>query len=382
MDTVQTKKRWFYPVALFIVILILGAIFGAKGYINGMISKAIASRPANYQTISSAKAKKYSWLPTYTSVGNLIAMNGVNITSQVPGKVEKIFFRSGHQAKKGDLLVSLADFTEVQQLNFYLAQLRINKLTLKRKKASFEVGGVSEQEYDLAKATYDEALVDVKKEQAEIDYKHIRAPFAGRVGIRQVNVGQYLKPGDTIANLQSLSPIYTDFELPQQYYSQIKIGAQAFVSVDTYPGKSFYGKVLALSSAVSGGTRGFTLRASFPNASKLLVPGSFVHVTVSGGKSHSVLVIPQTSVVYSLSGNHVYVLTKEKSDKHGALYRVKSVAVKLGDHVDNNTIVLSGLSLGDEVITVGQLKVRPDSLVRVNNKIPIPAMTPKQLRAS
>lgn len=363
------NKLRFYTLSSIILVIFFGGIYGYKSYKDGKAAEAAAQTPPMYQSISSAKVTSVDWHRHLQSVATLVATKGVDVTTQAAGKVLQIYFKSGDTVKKGQELVRLDDSADVKQLDNYLATLKMARLTERRSHYLFKAGGVSKEEYDEAKAAYDIALANVEVEQAIIAYKHIRAPFSGRIGIRKVNEGQYLEGGDEIANLQTLKPIYADFDVPEQYFNQVENGQLVTLKVGSVPDRAFHGVVTAKSSAVDASSRNFTVRAQLNNEKELLKPGMFAHVDLQIGDAQHVIVIPRTGVVYSLYGDHVLTLTPAGSDKEGKLYKVKQVLVSLGEVVGTDIIIKSGLKLGTPVVVSGQLKVFDGSTVRVNNSV-------------
>lgn len=380
---VSSGKRWrFYIVLLIVIVIIFGLIYGFKAYENHAIAQAIANAPANIQTISSGQAKKTTWYPNETSVASMTALQGVDITTQSAGKVIAIEFKSGQRVQKGQEIVRLEDASEIQQLNNYLATMRMDKLTMDRDYKVYKSGLISEQTYNLARAAYQESLANVKREQAAIRYKHIRAPFTGRIGIRQVNLGQYVSAGSTIANLQTVQPIYADFSLPDKYFNMTKNGLHVALEISSMPNRKFRGVVTAKSSAVSTTTRNFTVRAKFDNKDELLKPGMYAVATMRTGDVRNVIVVPRTAIVYSLYGNSIYTLSVAGSDKAGRLYKVKRVSADLGPVEGNNIIVKAGLNAGETVVVSGQLKITDGAKVRVDNSVKLNPMSKEKLKGS
>jgi membrane fusion protein, multidrug efflux system len=377
-----SKRTRFYIILLVAVAIFFGGLYGLKWYQNKQAADLAASQPPVYQTISSELSKSAPWHSHANSVATVVAVQGVDITTQVSGKVLEILFKAGDIVKKDQEIVRLEDFAEVQQLNNYLATLKINKLTMDRQYKVYKSGLIAEEDYDMAKAAYQEALANVKQEQANIDYKHIRAPFAGQLGIDDLNVGQYLSAGDPISDLETLQPIYANFDLPEQYYNITKKDQWVSLTLSSMPGKLFVGKVHAKSASVDATTRNFTVQAIFLNKENLLKPGMFANSDIRLGKKEQVVIVPRTSVVYSLYGNYIYTLEAAGSDKDGKLYKIKQIPADLGEVVGPNVIVKSGLKVGQQVVVSGQLKVFNGNTVRVNNTVKLPPMKDSELMRS
>ena len=376
------KRLRFYAVSSIALVGFFGAIYGFKWYQDMKAAQAAAQTPPMYQSISSAKATTTGWHRHVESVATLVASKGVDITTQVAGKVTAIYFKSGDQVKKGQELISLDDRADIQQLNNYIATMKLAKLTEKRNRYMYKAGSVSKGDYDAAKAAYDVAAANVEMQQAVIDYKHIRAPFSGKMGIRQVNLGQYLANGDVVANLETLKPIYADFEVPERYFNQVKNGQTVILQVGSELDHAFRGVVTAKSAAVDTDSRNFTVRARLDNKKELLKPGMFAHVDLRVGQAQRVTVIPRTGVVYSLYGDHVFTLTAAGKDKQGQLYKVKQVPVVLGEVIGSNVIIKSGVKVGTPVVVSGQLKIFNGSTVRVNNSVKLKPVGSKELEGA
>jgi len=381
-------KRFLTIVVLLAVIF--GGIFGYKAYDNKQAAEARASAPPPTVYVSSATVKKQDWQPRLASVGSVTAVNGVEVTTQIAGQVKQIYFKSGDHVQKGQLLAYLDDSTNVQTLNNYLALLHLSELDLKRKRAVYASGGISKSTLDTAVSTYEQDLANVKYTQAEISHKHIRAPFSGVVGIREINLGQYLSPADSIVNLQSMSPLYVDFQVPERYLPDLDVGVQVFASVDDHAGKTFNGKISAVDSAVSTDNRNVTVRASFANKEGMLYPGQFANISVNLPLQKDALTVPLTAVTYSIYGDTVFVLTKKTSattsddddsdSAKAATYKVSQKVVKITDQ-RGNTAVITGLKAGQMVATSGQTKLHPGMTVELNNVAKLSSMSHQELSA-
>lgn len=381
-------KRFLTIVVLLAVIF--GGIFGYKAYDNKQAEEARTSAPPPTVYVSSTTVKTQDWQPRLSSIGSVTAVNGVEVTTQIAGQVKKIYFKSGDHVQKGQLLAYLDDATNVQTLNNYLALLHLSELDLKRKRAVYASGGISKSTLDAAASTYEQDLANVKYTQAQISYKHIRAPFSGVVGIRQINLGQYLSPADSIVNLQSMSPLYVDFQVPERYLPDLNTGVKVFASVDDHPGKTFNGTISAVDSAVSTDNRNVTVRASFANKEGLLYPGQFASIALNLSLQKDALTVPLTAVTYSIYGDTVFVLTKKTSasssddddsdSAKAATYKVSQKVVKITDQ-RGNTAVLTNLKKGQLVVTSGQTKLQAGMTVELNNVATLPSMAHQELSA-
>jgi membrane fusion protein (multidrug efflux system) len=374
------KKVRFYVLLIIVIIIVFGGIYGLKWYQGVKAAQIAASMPKQYQTISSVTSKTGSWYNHAQSVATIRAVNGVDINAQVSGKILKIFFKSGEYVQKGQDIVQLEDFAEVQQLNNYIATMKINKITMERQYHVYRAGLIAKETYDEAKAAYEEAQANVKMEQANIAYKHVKAPFAGQIGINHLNLGQYVSAGTKLANLQTLQPIYGDFELPEQFFNTTHKGQVVHINLPSMPGQVFTGKVLAKSASVDTTTRNFSIEAVFANKEKLLKPGMFANSDLRIGQKQQVVLVPRTAVVYSLYGNQIYTLAPAGSDKQGKLYKIKGIPADLGEVVGTDIIVKSGLKAGVPVVATGQLKVVNGMTVRVNDAVKLAPMAKNKLK--
>jgi membrane fusion protein (multidrug efflux system) len=370
----------FYLLLFVFIVIVFGGIYGLKWHKDKQAAQLAASTPPSYQTISAVLSKKMTWYNHVGSVATMTSVQGVDVSAQVSGKIMKLEFKSGQMIKKGEEMLQLEDFAEIQQLNNYLATMKIDKVTMDRQYQVYKAGLISHEEYDEAKAAYEAALANVQMEQANINYKHVRAPFTGILGINNLNVGEYLSAGTTIANLQTIQPIYADFSLPEQYFNTTEKGQQVGLSVLSMPNKVFLGTVYAKSSAVDAETRNFTVRAIFENEEALLKPGMSANADLRIGHEEQVILIPRTAVVYSLYGNQIYTLVPDQEDKTGKLYKIKAIPADLGDVVGTDVIVKSGLDAGVSVVASGQLKVFNDAVVLVDDSVKLTPLLKSELK--
>ncbi len=361
-------KRIYWFVGFFIFVLVATFVFyGVKRY---MVSWYMSHYQEPPVYVSTTKVVQKVWHPYLSAVGSLKAFKGVDVNAEVSGQVLSIHFQSGDRVKKGDLLVQLDDQVDKQSLERDKAKLRLDKLDYGRKQKLLAQNAVSRSAVDAARAAYLQSHAAVASDQVMLSKKQIRAPFDGKIGIRQVDVGQYLTPGTGVVSLQALNPMFADFSLPEQFLSKLYKGQIIRITVDAYPGKQFYGKIMALNAKIDVGTRSIDVRALVPNENEQLYPGLFADVKVILPEKANVITLPQTAVTYSLYGDSVYVVEKKGKDKQG---KPLSVAVqkyiKVGERRENVIAVTSGLKVGETVITSGQLKLHPNSRVTVNNAI-------------
>jgi membrane fusion protein (multidrug efflux system) len=321
-------------------------------------------------SVSAVKVESKSWSPFLTTIGTLKASSGVEVNAEVSGQVVSIDFQSGQHVKQGDLLVQLNDNVDQKTLQKDEAKLRFDKIDYERKESLLKDNAVARSAVDAAKAAFLQSEAAVASDQVMIAQKKIRAPFAGKIGIRQINLGQYITTGTPIVTLQALNPLYVDFSLPEQNLPLIHTNQDVLIKVDAYPTQLFQGKITAMNSAVDVNTRSIAVRATLPNPNELLYPGIFADVRIVLPKKENVLTVPQSAITYSLYGDAVYLVKTQGKDKQGQPLLVATQQyVKVGDHRDNDVAVLSGLKVGDEVITSGQIKLRDHARVKINNTV-------------
>ncbi len=396
--TSAKTKRWLYPVFAFIGIFLVFAIFGGiKFYsIMGMM-KAFANAGPPKTTVSAAPAKQAEWRPAIQAIGTLTAINGVNVSSELAGKVVKIDFQSGDQVKQGQLLVQLDDSQEQALLQQYQAQEKLDKNNFERALSLRKKNLNSKQDLDNASAQYEMSQAQVAQERAVIAKKAIRAPFDGVVGIRQVNLGQYVSAGTTLVNLEQLDPLYITFTLPQGDVPRLHLKQDVQLQVDGYPGETFDAKLTAINPAVNDQSRTLQAQATVPNPDHKLRPGMFATLNVLSDKSNSVIEVPSTAITYTLYGDSVYVLEPQKTPAGGtqtagaaqttgqaakqdahAVYTAKQVFIQVGQ-TRNGMVAVTGIKPGTLVVTAGQIKLHPGALAVINNSVDlskVPELTP------
>src|SRR5262245_11632569 len=279
-------------VAILVLLVVVGALGGVKGLQIQKLLAAAKKFVTPPETVSSAVVKEETWQNTLSAIGSVTAAQGVTVTPEIPGTVSELAFESGSVVDKGDLLIRLDTMSEEAQLRAIDAQLDLARLNLDRARTLLEGHMISQAEFDTAEATMKQAKANAETVKTAIEKKTIRAPFAGKLGIRQVNIGQYLEAGKPIVMLQSLDPVYVDFSLPQQELARLKTDMPVRLSTDAYTGKFFEGKLTAINPGVDPSTRNVGLQATFENAEKLLRPGMFARVEVLLPEDQKVLVIP------------------------------------------------------------------------------------------
>ena len=321
------------------------------------------------EAVTSIVVKREQWPSTTAVIGTMEAVHGVMVSADLPGSVAKINFDSGKSVREGDILVELDTREERAQLAALEAQRDLAKVNYDRMEQLVKEGVISRLEYDQATAQQKQTEANVGAIRATIQRKTIRAPFSGVLGIRKVNLGQYLSAGSAIVQLQSLNPIYVNFGLPQQALGQVKVGRNLRVTSEDIVGKAFTGRVTALDSVVDQATRNVQVQATLANPEGKLHPGMFVQVEVVQGESRPVITLPASAISYAPYGDSVFVITDLK-DQKGQTYRgVRQQFVKVDGSRGDQVAVVSGLNPGDEVVTSGVFKLRNGAAVQVNNKV-------------
>ena len=367
---------------LTVVIVVLAVVLGLAGIkvsqIHTMLAAASASAPPA-ETISAAVAREEKWQDTLTAIGSINAVQGVTISPEIAGKVSEITFESGAVVAKGDLLVRLDTSSEEAQLRAIEAQVELARLNAERDRQLRANNTVSQSELDAAEATLKQEQGNADAIRATIEKKNIRAPFAGQLGIRLVNLGELLDVGKPVVSLQALSPVFTDFSLPQQELARLKPGLAVRVSSDTYPGQHFDGTLTAINPDLDATTRSVRLQATFANAEQLLRPGMFVRVEVIFPEEQAVLAVPATAILSAPYGDSVYVIESHPGKNGGKPEAtVSQKFVRTGRSHGDFISILSGLKAGDRVVSAGVFKLRNGMSVQENNETtPKPSNSPK-----
>ena len=362
------KKRVILTiVGLLVLIGILGGIKGLQIFRMTAQGKQFVPPP---ETVTAFEVRPDSWESLLTSVGSLEAVQGVMVTAELKGKVEDIAFKPGEMVRTGDLLVQQDISSETAQLRASEATVALAKLTLERTRKLLKEKTVSQSQYDNADAQYKEAAAQLDTIRSAISKKTIRAPFAGRLGIRLINQGQILNEGDAIVSLQSLDPIFVNFSLPQQQLAQVRTGLSVRVTTDVLPGRVVEGKITAINPAVDAATRNIRMQATAANPQEQLRPGMFVNVAVVLPAREKVLPIPATAVLYAPYGDSVFVVEEKKIEKNSRPIKiVHQQFVRLGEKRGDFIAVSSGLKEGETVVSTGVFKLRNGQAVVVNNSL-------------
>ena len=357
-------------LTLVFVLVLVGALAGIKG----LQFKTMFAQGANFapppETVTTAEVKRDTWQPTLTAVGSVAAVQGVMIGAEMSGTVKNIAFESGATVRAGELLVELDASVEQAQLRSAMASADLARLNLERARELREKKMMSQADLDSAEAQAKQASAQIDNIRAVIAKKTIRAPFAGRTGIRQVNLGQFLDNGAAIVTLQSLDPVYVDFALPQQNLAQLGAGMAVRVTTDAFPGQSFEGKLTAINPEVDAVTRNVRLQATLANPAGKLRPGMYVNVAAVLPQMERVLMIPATAVLYAPYGDSVFVVEDKKDEKTGAAGKVLNQKfVRLGKARGDFVVVTSGLDAEQTIVTTGVFKLRNGMSVVIDNKL-------------
>ena len=361
------KRIIITVVGLLVVVGILGGIKGLQ--IERMIAQGKQFSPPP-EPVTTAVAHQETWESLLTAVGSLEAVQGVIVTAELSGKVERIGFEPGTKVKAGELLVQQDISAENAQLRAAEASLTLAKIDLDRKSKLLAQKTISRSEYDNAEAVFKEAAAQADTIRAAVKKKTIRAPFDGRLGIRLINVGQVLKEGDAIVSLQSIDPIFVNFSLPQQQLAQVTSGLTVQVTTDALPGQVVDGKITAINPQVDTATRNIQMQATLANPEERLRPGMFVNVAVVLPARKDVLAIPATAVLYAPYSDSVFVVEEKKEEKNGQPGQVvRQKFVRLGEKKGDYVAVVSGLEEGDTVVSTGVFKLRNGQSVVMDNAV-------------
>jgi membrane fusion protein, multidrug efflux system len=381
----------------FVIAAILVALFlGGVGYFNlvfkpKMIGEFMAKMKPPAATVTAERAGTKEWIDRVQSIGTLIAIQGVEVSPEVAGIVKDYYFESGNDVAKGDKLVALDTSVEEADLVKNRAVLLEANADLKRQASLVKRAIVSQAVVDTTTSKRDSAAASVQRMEAVIAQKNITAPFAGRLGLRRVEKGQYVKAGDPLVWLQSLDPIWIDFPVSEGDLGKLKIGAPIELGVNAYPGQVFKGEIEAFDARVAQDTRTLMVRGRLPNADHKLLPGMFANVAVLEGRPKELVTVPRTAVTYGLYGDSVWVVKEgpPAPEKTASVGEVEVPApqltaerrfVRVGPSKEDQVAILEGVKAGEQVITSGQLKLHPDAAIKIDNSRPLTpaAERPKQ----
>lgn len=360
-------------ILILCVALVMGGIYGWQKLVGTFIKKAMTGMATAPQTVSTVIAATTTWQSYIDALGSVRAVRGADLSPQVAGVVDKIHIESGTDVPAGAVLLTLKPNDDPAKLEQLQAQAELAAITLKRDQEQLAAQAISQATVDSDTSSLKSARAQVVAQQALIEEKLVRAPFAGTLGLRQVDEGQFLAAGTTVVTLQALDPIYIDFYVPQQSLAHLKVGQAVSATVDAYPGATFKGKVTSISSKVDASSRNVQARASFANVDRRLVPGMYANVEIANGDATSQVTLPQSAITYNPYGNTVFLVERSGADKEHQSLTVKQRFVKLGDTRGDQVAITEGVAAGDEVVSAGQLKLRNGAPVTINNKIVPPS---------
>ena len=395
------KRALPWLIMIAIVVAIVAVLGGTKAFQIFSMIQGFKAQGVPKQTVSSMKVGFDEWRPQLTAVGSLRAERGADLSSEVAGIVDAIQFKSGDDVKAGQMLLQLRSADDVAHLESLKANAALAEITYNRDKAQFEAQAISQAVLDTDAANLRSAKAQVAEQQALVDKKFVRAPFAGHLGIRAVDLGQYLAPGTKMVTLQQLDPIYVDFSMPQQDLSQIAIGQKVTALSDTYPDLKFEGMIAAIDPQVDTDTRNVQVRATLKNPEHKLLPGMYANVTIEVGQPTRYLTLPQNAITFNPYGETVFLVStagklqaeqdaklkaegqqtahdKQTAKDAGAAAAPatdanqlvsKQVFVTVGPIRGDQIAILKGLNQGDEIVTSGQLKLKTGTAIEINNKV-------------
>ncbi|SCZ67731.1 efflux RND transporter periplasmic adaptor subunit [Thiohalomonas denitrificans] len=353
----------FVAVTLFLLV-IFGGIFGFK-YLQMQGMAAEMAKPQPPAVVSTTEVRQETWRPSLRAVGSLTAVRGIDVASEVAGKVSRVTFESGAVVDVGTPLIELDATVDRATLEGAKADRRLALVQLRRSEDLLGRQAISKSQHDEAQAKYDAADARVAEQEERIAQKSIRAPFAGVLGIRRINLGQYISPGARIVSLQALDPIYVDYALPERNFSEMRKGLPIEVRADAYADEVFKGRITAIDSGIDVGTRTIRLRASLDNPDGRLRPGMFVEVLTFNKESREVLTVPRTAVSFNTYGSFLYAVTEEED---GTL-RAKRQQVTTGKVREGRVVVTEGLQAGQQVVRAGLVKLRDGQAITADNSV-------------
>lgn len=417
------KKRM--TIMGIVLLVVFGGIIGFNLFKGFMIKRFFASYQPPAVSVASATAQAVDWQPSLSATGNFVALNGVDVNSEASGNVVKIDFESGQFVPKAAPLITIDDSVDQAVLKFNQAELALKQLDYKRQTDLFKRGATPSSNVDQAKASLQQAEAKVEEVQSQINHKHIKAPFAGRLGIRQVNLGQYISPGQTsIVSLQSLDPLYLEFYVPEQLYKRIRLDQDISFAVEEFPNMLFKGTITAVNSKIDINTHNVLLQAVLANCSadainnpnksslvttkkeargsKLIVscnselnnknqvqnytfiPGMFASIDIPQPAEPNTVIVPSTAISYSLYGNAVYVIEKDKDGRKNQdgtdVLTVNRVFVTTGEQQGNYTVIKNGINAGQLVVSAGDIKLQNGTAVTINNSVELNASNDPEIK--
>jgi membrane fusion protein (multidrug efflux system) len=368
--TSRKPRTWLrLTLMLVVVALLAGGVIAFHRFKAGILKQVTATIQSAQPTVATAIATMQPWQATLSAVGSLRASNGADLALEIGGVIDDIRFESGRDVAAGAMLLRLRPNDDDAKLQQMQATAESDAITYRRDLLQLQAHGVAQATVDTDASNLKVARAQVLAQQALINEKTIRAPFDGRLGVRQIDLGQYVAAGTTIVTLQALDPMFIDFYLPQQALAQIAVGQSVAVTLDAYPGRSFAGQVSSLNSKVDAISRMLQVRATIANPDKALLPGMFATATAANGRAQALVTIPQTAVAYNPYGSLVYLVHDGKDPKGQPQKLVRQQFVTTGATRGDQVSILKGVNAGDVVVTAGQLKLHNDAAVRIDNTV-------------
>ena len=360
------RRLWLWLPLVTLLALGVYAAIGAFPIIAFQAKGFPQPPPAS---VSTATAVLEDWMPRLELVGTFQPVRGADLSVEVPGIIDQVNFDSGGDVQAGALLIRLRDNDEVAKLRTLEAARDLAKTNFDRDKAQLDRMLIARAQYDVSEANLQSAQAQVAEQQAIVAKYALRSPFAGHLGIREVNAGQYIAPGTKVVTLQALDPIYFDFFLPQQVLERVRVGQNVTVRVDTFPQDTFTGRITTIDPKVDAATRNVAVRATLPNRDRRLLPGMFATAEILTGQPVRYITLPQTAITFNPYGNMVYRVIEE-ADKEGKQALVaRQTVVQTGQTRGDQIAVLSGLNEGDIIVSAGQNKLQNGASVTVNNAV-------------
>lgn len=358
---------------MFILIgIVFAAIIGYQQFVARMMKQFLSSNAQPPATVTAMQVTRELWQPQLSAVGSLRAIQGVEISTEISGIVKKIHFKSGDVVEKGDLLLELDSAEEQAELQALQAARRLAEINLRRDRQQYEIRAVSKARLDAAEAELAGQRAQEEKQQAIIDKKQIRAPFAGRLGVLRLSPGQFLNPAEKIVTLQDSRTLFVDFKLPQRHLDQLKAGQKITIRDDTDQSQATSGLITAINASVDPASRNVAVEGVIQNNSGRLLPGMFVKVSIDTGKPQRLLTLPQTAISFNAYGSTLFVAKQPEQATEveaKAMPLAQQVFVKTGEKRGDQVAILEGISEGDMVVTSGQLKLKNGTPLIINNDI-------------
>jgi len=357
-------------IMLVAVAIVFGGVFGFQAFKSMMIKKFMSSMAQPPQTVTETKASYSQWQPNIEAVGSLRAVKGTDLSLEVSGVVDSISFDSGDDVEQGAVLLKLRSDDDVARLESLQATAALNEVNYERDQKQFKIQAVSQATIDADAANVKNANAQVAQQQAVLDKKTLRAPFTGHLGIRAVDLGQYLGAGSTIVTLQALDPIYADFFLPQQAIAQVRLGQSVALKIDAFKDQTFTGEISAINPKVDPSSRNVQVRATLKNADHKLIPGMYATIDIATGAPQNYITLPQTAITFNPYGDTVYIVDDKGKDAAGKPQLIaRQSFVTTGATRGDQVAVLKGVNEGDSIVTSGQIKLHNGSTVLIDNSI-------------